>query len=165
MTAEIHKKPGEDKDTSARGGKRGKVMMDEERERERKSGRTAQSLRSKGGRDGENSDKNKGSLSLYLAASTVALVSGGGGGGGSSSIIRARSTFFLLTRGRHGDKRSVQRRGCYGRKYLNLPSIAAPFWRVGVDLQSDLVSGPNQDIVHSELPRHDDTRGDDPGDC
>ena len=114
MTAEIHKKPREDKDTSARGGKRGKVMMDEERERERKSGRTAQSLRSKGGRDGENSDKNKGSLSLYLAASRVALVSGGGGGGGSSSIIRARSTFFLLTRGRHGDKRSVQRGGVLG---------------------------------------------------
>jgi hypothetical protein len=42
MTAEIHEKPGEDKDASAQEGKRGEVGMDEERGRERKSGRTAQ---------------------------------------------------------------------------------------------------------------------------
>ena len=42
MTAEIHEKPREDEGASARGGKREKVVMDEERERERKSGRAAQ---------------------------------------------------------------------------------------------------------------------------
>jgi len=35
-------------------------------------------------------------------------VLGGGGGGG---IIRARSTFFLQTRDRHGDKKSVEDEG------------------------------------------------------
>ena len=49
--------------------------------------------------------------------------------------------------------------GSYSRKYLNLFSIAAPFWRVVVDLQQDLISGPNPVAVLSELPRHDDTRG------
>jgi hypothetical protein len=121
-------------------------------------------LRTKGGRDGENSDKNKDSLSLYLAAFRVAPV-GGGGGGGGGDIIRARSTFFLLTRGRHGDKRSVQGGRVLQSQISHLFSIAAPFWRLGVDLHRDLVSGPNQVIVPSELPRHDDTRGDDPGDC
>jgi hypothetical protein len=53
----------------------------------------------------------------------------------------------------------ARRGGCYGRKYLNLFSIATPFWRLGRDLQLDLISGPNQVNVFSELPRHDDTRG------
>jgi hypothetical protein len=42
MTAEMHEKPGEDEEASARGSKRGEVGMDEERGRERKSGRAVQ---------------------------------------------------------------------------------------------------------------------------
>ena|ERR1700677_4600552 len=92
--------------------------MDERKREEEQEGSPSLSLRSKGGRNGENSDKNKGSLSLYLAAFRVAPV-GGGGGSGGGSIIRARSTFFLLTRGRHGDKRSVQ-----GRRVLQSQNIS-----------------------------------------
>src|ERR1700761_8828824 len=116
MTAEIYEKPGEDEDASARGGRWGDGGRERKREEERES---SQSLRSKGGRNGENSDKNKGSLSLYLAAFRVALVVGGGGGG----VIRARSTLFLLTRGRHGDKKEW--RGGEGVTVANI-SICSP---------------------------------------
>ena len=161
MTAEIYEKPGEDEDASARGGRWGDGGRERKREEERES---SQSLRSKGGRDGENSDKNKGSLSLYLAAFRVALVGGGGGG----RIIRARSTFFLLTRSKHGS-------GEEGRvlRVANI-SIYSPLPHRFGDLvgifKPDLISGPNQVTV---LFRTSSTRrhawlahpGDDPGDC
>jgi hypothetical protein len=69
MTAEIYEKPGKDEDASAREGGSGDGRRERKREEERED---SQSLRSKGGRNGENSDKNKGSLSLYLAAFRVA---------------------------------------------------------------------------------------------
>ena len=75
---------------------------------------------------------------------------------------RHQSQIHILSsdEGQAWRQKGVARRGgCYGRKYLNLFSIAAPFWRVGRDLHPDLISGPNQVTVLSELPRHDDTRG------
>jgi hypothetical protein len=86
--------------TRTREGGSGDGRREGKREEEREG---KQSLRSKGGRSGENSGQNKGSLSLYLAAFRVAFLGGG--------IIRGRSTFFLLTRDRHGDKKSVEEEG------------------------------------------------------
>lgn len=63
-------------------------------------------MRSKGGRNGENSGMNKGSLSLYLATFRVARLGGGGCGG----IIRARTTLFLVTGDGHVETKRVSRR-------------------------------------------------------